>query len=92
MIPRIWGTARVIIDEERFSGLPEFEHTVEPRGLELLLYMVNGTTAVLHPVLQGQVGVGFVPALTGVLLSMGCHWGVLCIEIRLYFIGRCNAL
>lgn len=77
MIPGIWGTARVIIDEERFAGLPEFEHTVEPRGLELLLYMVNGTTAVLHPVLQGQVGVGFVPALIAMCtvvygLSLGC--------------------
>lgn len=59
-VPRFWGTPRIIIDEEQFADL---EYTVEPRGLELLLYMVNGTSAVLHPLLQGQVGVGFVPAL-----------------------------
>lgn len=66
MVPRILDTARVIIDEERLAGFTEFtefEHTVEPRGLELSLYMVNGTAAVLHPLLQGQVSVGFVPAL-----------------------------
>lgn len=57
---RFWATPQIIIDEERFA---ELEARFEPRGLELLLYMINGTTAILHPLLQSQVGAGFVPAL-----------------------------
>ena len=60
MSGRFWHTPRIVIDEERFAGL---EHRVEPQGAELLLYMTNGMTAVLHPLLQGQTGASFVPAL-----------------------------
>ncbi|MCJ1270606.1 hypothetical protein MMC22_010503 [Lobaria immixta] len=60
MSGRFWHTPRIVIDEERFAGL---ERRVEPQGAELLLYMTNGTTAVLHPLLQGQTGASFMPVL-----------------------------
>lgn len=61
MIPRFWDRPQPITDEEQFVRL---ERTVEPQSLNLLLYMTNGTTAILHPLLQGQMNVSFVPALT----------------------------
>lgn len=74
MSGRFWHTPRIVIDEERFAGL---EHRVEPQGAELLLYMTNGMTAVLHPLLQGQTGASFVPALIAICtavygLSLAC--------------------
>lgn len=59
-VPRFWGRNQPIMDEEQIERL---QHTVEPQALNLFLFMTNGTTAILHPLLQSQVNVSFVPAV-----------------------------
>lgn len=61
MILRFWDRPQPIKDKVQFVRL---EHTIEPQALNLLLYITNGTTAILHSLLQGQMNVSFVPALT----------------------------
>lgn len=61
LIPRLWRRPQRIVDEEQFMP---FAPTVdEPQALDIFLYMTNGTAAILHVLLQGQINAKFVPVL-----------------------------